>query len=184
MTRVNADTIALDYVERIYEVRDEQSLIAETRIAVESLGFHWFAIARLPQRHSGADVELRVTDWPPGWHSRYVEAGYSEIDPIVRHARKTAHPYLWSEAHWDPQRDQRARDMMDDAKAHGLESGLVVPILAANGDLEAVSLACRGGSVPTTDRRAVQLIAIYAHHRARALSSCWDASPPARKCLQ
>lgn len=166
MARTTPEEIALDFVERIADVRDEQSLIAEIQAAIEPFGIEWFIIAIMPELGVNAGPVFRIAAWPPGWFDRYTEAGYYDVDPIARHARQTLDPFQWSEADWDPESERAARQMMDEARAFGLRDGLVVPILAATGEQEVVSLACKRASFSVEQRRALQLISIYARHRA------------------
>lgn len=169
MPRLKPDQIALDFVDQILDARDGQSLTAMIRAALDPLGCRWFVIAPIPEPVAGEKLAPRLLDWPPGWHSRYVEAGYYGVDPIARHARRTTAPFLWSEARWDRDHDRAASRMMADAKAHGMSEGIVVPIIAANGSQELVSFTQKGGRLRDDACNALQLIAIYAHHRACSL---------------
>lgn len=184
MARATPAKMALDFVERIVDVRDEQSLIVEIQTVIEPFGFEWFVIARVPEPAVNAEPLFRIAAWPPGWYDRYTAARYYDIDPIARHARKTMDPFLWSEADWDPKSELAAREMMDDARAFGLCDGLVVPIMAANGEQEVVSLACNRASFSVEDRRALQLISIYARHRACEIAPRRPIATSARRYLQ
>lgn len=182
MPRPKPVEIALDFVDQILDARDGQSLTALLRAALHPLGCRWFLIAPVPEPVAGKGLTPRLLDWPPGWHSRYVEAGYYGVDPIARHARRTTTPFLWSEARWDRDHDPAASQMMADAKTYGMSDGIVFPIIAANGNQEVVSFAQRGGRLRDDACNALQLIAIYAHHRACGLGLT-PASRPVRGAL-
>lgn len=170
MARIGAAAHALDAVERVLDARDKQSLIGEITRAFAPFGFDGFAIARLPDKPTSAGIEVQLTSWPADWVTRYLKAGYCGIDPVVRHARRTTEPFLWSEAEWDPQSEPRALRMMDDAREFGLSDGFAVPILATGGNLDVVSLSGSATALTTEVRHAIRLIAIYARHRAMWLA--------------
>lgn len=170
MVKTNPVDTALDCVERIAVVRDVATLIDETKAAIKPFGFKWFLIGDLPEPIGGSTVRILASSWPDAWRKRYVSESYYDIDPVARHARGTTEPFLWSDVRWDAASDPRAGAMMDDCKAHGLSQGFVVPVMAANGELGVVSLVAGRVSMTAEKRRALQLIAIYAHHRACVLS--------------
>lgn len=169
MARKSAADTALNAVDRILDARDAHSLTEAMFGAIAPFGFQWFAIAKIPEPSRG-QLELRVTAWPPGWHNRYLDENYYAVDPIASHARHTSEPFFWSEVQWHPGIDMRAGAMMADAAAHGLSHGLSVPILAASGEQEVVSMACGSPALVPGDRHALQLISVYAHHRACELA--------------
>lgn len=184
MARDRADDMALEFVERIMDVRDERTLITEMSCVMAPFGVEWFAIAQVPEPLCGAGILVRISALPPGWKDRYFAAGYYGVDPIARHARRTTEPFLWSEALWDRAHDLPARDMMADAEAFGLRNGLTVPIVSANREQELVTLAGGFKSLTAQSRRILQLISIYAHHRACEIAPLSPLVPPIRGIAQ
>jgi DNA-binding CsgD family transcriptional regulator len=108
------------------------------------LGFEYCAYSFItPLPLSNPRVLMR-NNYPLAWQKRYVRAGYLQIDPTLRHARKSQSPLLWSESVFAD-----ARKMWEEAQSHGLKHGWVQSCLDGTG----------GGSMLTLLRSAMPLSA-------------------------
>lgn len=78
-----------------------------------------------------------LTGYPDSWLERYQDAGYIEIDPLVRHSAKNSLPILWEQC---PTDSPLAAQMFDEARQHGLANGITLPIRAGVGEQALLNL--------------------------------------------
>lgn len=77
-----------------------------------------------------------VNDYPEPWQRRYMERNYLAVDPTVRHGAVSVAPVLWTDALFE-----HARDLWDDARAHGLRHGWAQSSRSGQGVMGLVSLS-------------------------------------------
>lgn len=99
--------------------------IQEARLAVEA-----------PTQETSQKLYL-LTSYPDSWLERYQEAGYIEIDPLVRHSVKNILPVIWEQC---PPDGPKAAQMFDEARQHGLANGITLPIRAGVGEQALLNL--------------------------------------------
>ncbi len=74
---------------------------------------------------------MATTTYPVGWMTRYVEANYVRIDPVVASALEAFHPFDWKELDWS---SRRTREFLREAVSHGVgNQGYTIPIRGPNG---------------------------------------------------
>jgi LuxR family transcriptional regulator, quorum-sensing system regulator CinR len=77
-----------------------------------------------------ADPYIRLT-YPASWVKRYIQMGYSEIDPVLREGFRRTVPFEWSEV--DIHAEQEAAFLLD-AIAHGIgPRGFSIPVVSKHG---------------------------------------------------
>ena len=82
------------------------------------------------------------TTYPDEWRRRYEERGYAAVDPVVRHCARAQHPVRWRDVEVSEGRvGALERQVMEEGAAHGLRSGLSVPIHGAGAEGGMLSLA-------------------------------------------
>ena len=168
---------AFAFIEGASMVRKMRHLERLLLASIEPYGFSGCIIGQLTRPARGAHFATALFGWPHDWYRRYLSEGYVKRDPVARHLKATSEPFLWSEVDWDPDRDPEGRRIMEEAREFGLEDGFVVPIPGIDWELNGVSMAGRPRPLDPSDRQILQLISIYAHHRARFLAR--GERPPA-----
>ncbi|WP_020203758.1 autoinducer binding domain-containing protein [Cupriavidus sp. WS] len=126
----------------------------------------------VPPEHLGA--KRIVNAYPDSWVLRYQEAGHVAVDPIVKSATSGNLPI-----HWDVvERQTGAHRVPDEAREHGLLSGITIPISSFDGNRALFSAA--SDTVPDKSRRHAEMLsnqvlltAIYLHEALLKL----DAPP-------
>jgi DNA-binding CsgD family transcriptional regulator len=61
---------------------------------------------------------ITLNNYPTAWQARYMEAGYLQVDPSVRHGRLSQEPLVWTDDVF-----ASARPLWDEARDHGLRVG-------------------------------------------------------------
>ncbi len=125
------------------------------------------AITTIPETHHNFSQYSYAERWPPGWHERYLERGYLDVDPIIHRLRISRHPFGWHEV--ETKKKTRSSMVMDEATEFDLRAGYNVPIRSVNGQLATVMFAGDRFELASEDRLIVALIATYAHDKMREL---------------
>jgi LuxR family quorum sensing-dependent transcriptional regulator len=127
---------------------------------------------------------------PKGWDQVYSARGFAQTNFVTHTARRTARPFVWSEA--GPSRDDSPvakanEEMWNVLYAFGLKDGLAVPS-HTSASVGVMSLATYDGAeVPSERRKAIILSSHYVHERLRELEAPpfkpVQLTPRERDCL-
>jgi LuxR family transcriptional regulator, quorum-sensing system regulator BjaR1 len=66
-----ADTMALDYVDRIESIDDHTTLMAMFFGALSEFGFTSFLVTGLPHKTTAFSEHTILNGWPKAWYDRY-----------------------------------------------------------------------------------------------------------------
>lgn len=165
-----------------------------TRLAAATAGFGIDrALCGLVPLPSTPPAEARRAiffgNWPSGWLERYVARRYAEIDPVIARVLRADRLFGWREACADADRMALARQMMGEAREHGLSDGFALPFANGAGRRGSISLSGERIELAPPRRPALALLAASAADRAAALLETPAALPLApltqreRDCL-
>lgn len=158
---------ALEFVDAV-ERLDGPALITRFETLIASCGFTAYIMAGLPSKSAGLPELTLANGWPQDWFEMYVRENFSAVDPVPRHGATTVHPFVWSEAAYDRNRDPAAHRVMTRAADFGLVEGYCIPLHYDDGSA-AISMAGKEPDLSPAARGAMQLVSIYAHTRLRAI---------------
>jgi len=179
----------LHQFESLLTASDRAGFAAGLQRTIHALGFESYyygvqpplsataARADAPAEFSDLTSPLIVTDWLPQWGRRYGEAGYAAIDPVLNTCSRSIIPLVW---HRQPAPPDRATALfMDDARQHGLGTGMTCSIIGSRGELAFLSLTTandRQRERRTVERHVSQgcMLMSYVHEGLRRLNA-----PPA-----
>lgn len=97
--------------DELSDAHSDHEVFGKIEAAASSLGFEYCAYGlRAPWPLSKPKTRF-VNNYPAWWQKRYEEAGYIEIDPTIRHTRRSQLPVIWSDSFFAdvPQLWQEAR---------------------------------------------------------------------------
>jgi LuxR family quorum sensing-dependent transcriptional regulator len=170
------DTI--DQISRLTTVRR----LADTFVgAVNEFGFSTLGINGLPPPGEGADPRILTESTPEGFRDLYIHERFYLVDHICAHARVAYDPFRYSEAPYDRTDSPSHERFIQALDTFGMGNGLVVPVGWSANDPACVWLA---GEAPDLDQdvvQAVELIALFAAQKARALSCPLEVGPRTSK---
>jgi LuxR family quorum sensing-dependent transcriptional regulator len=166
--------------------RTQQNLVLETAYQISGLtvlsqiadvlaevankfGFVALGINGLPPPAQDADPHILTEYAPAGFRDLYIHERLYLIDHICAHARTAVEPFRFSEAPYDPSQSRDRQRFLAALRTFGVGEGLIVPIGRPSNEPACVWLA---GSDPRLDHDAelaIQMIALFAANRARAL---------------
>lgn len=115
-------------ISRIEAANSKQELQQTLQDYVESLGFHSFSF--IENELSGHSDPLIVNSIPEAWEEDYRRNDFISVDPCLPVAQRRNTPFTWGMVPLPQQqgvRKPRAHRLMEAARDHGFQEGLVVP---------------------------------------------------------
>lgn len=91
-----------------------------------------------------------ISNLPGAWRRQYHAQGYLRIDPVVQHCFRRVTPLLWGDAETLYGHKRETRRFLQDARQHGLRSGICIPLNGARGERAALTLL--SGEAPQDNR--------------------------------
>jgi LuxR family transcriptional regulator, quorum-sensing system regulator BjaR1 len=169
MTAVEYGRDALDFIEGL----NSQTGVPEAMNALERafcrFGFETIIVTGLPNPDQKFSQMVLAKRWPAEWFKLYTENNFDRVDPVVRHCRNSIHPFEWSEAPYDEERERGAAEVMRRATDFRMVRGFIVPIHGLTGYEAAVSLGGVDLDLNARSKPALHLMAMYSFDRIRRL---------------
>jgi DNA-binding CsgD family transcriptional regulator len=140
-------------------------------------------IADLPEAHGVLRQRGRTVaamSYSPDWVQHYLEARYSEIDPVLQGAATSFDPVDWAELDWS---EADRRGFRDEAMAFGVgNQGYTVPVRGPAGQFAifTINKSCSRESwerLLQEHRTDFMLLAHFTHQRVLKLAGMEDAHP-------
>lgn len=169
---------AFDFLDEIERLTDKQLVMDRLERELQKYGFHAWLITGLPNAGGRIDPLMMLNGWPQGWSEAYTKANYVRDDPVVAHCLRSAAPFEWVDAPYDPQVNLKAKEVMDRATDFGMNRGYCVPIHSSDGYQAVVTMAGERVELAAPVRRALHLMSLYAHGKAVELCAVKAAPPP------
>lgn len=175
--------------EDLLTASDRYGFGASLQRSIHALGFESFYYgAQGPTAAPVAQGEfndlsspLIVTDWLPQWGKRYGQANYAAIDPVLGTCSRSIVPLVW---HRQPPPDRTTALFLDDARQHGLATGMTCSILGSRGEVAFLSLTTANDR--QRERRIVErqvsqgcMLMSYVHEGLRRLNTQAQIATPA-----
>jgi LuxR family quorum sensing-dependent transcriptional regulator len=164
--RARIQNYAFEKIEEINHAADTAAVISILDTAGSTFGYDNFSISGLPQPGEKIDPYIMACRWPGEWAERYVARNYVAIDPVIALTQRSLNPFTWTEA-TGGQTDEQAA-MMHEATEFGLVEGFAVPIYSVSGFQAIVTFGARSWTMTLPEKRALHLVAIYAHNAIRS----------------
>jgi LuxR family quorum sensing-dependent transcriptional regulator len=158
-------------IERISRAKTTTEVLREISLASRHFGLEHFIVAGVPAPGKKLAPYVLLNHWPRDWYERYNGRDYLHVDPVIRKLRSTTAPVVWSDVSYDPSSDKTAHAVMTEARDFSLRKGMSVPIYTLSGDQAAFSFGGTHFELSSADQKALYLIAIYGHNKARGLHS-------------
>jgi DNA-binding CsgD family transcriptional regulator len=168
---------ALDFIETIERQETIQGVLDSMKQFLSSVGIDLFCLNAVSQPSRKFDEFVLASRLPAGWLELYVRNEYYPHDPTQRHVRRTAHPFEWREAPYDPEREPKVLEVVQRANDFNVDNGLVVPVPSPYGCIGQVWMSGCNMKLEKRDKPTLQLIGLYAFDRVQRLSG-WSTPKP------
>lgn len=155
---------ALDFIERIRQLREYDEICAHILKEMEWFGFSCVTGFSVPGPGQTIKNCLWMNNRPQDDIDRYSEKNYILHDPIVTELRQTIYPYSWNDVRAKRDLKKSEKAIIDEAREWGARDGFMVPIATQSGSMSAF---CPCGFEPDLSprvRAALEVIAVYSHH--------------------
>jgi LuxR family quorum sensing-dependent transcriptional regulator len=158
-----------DFVHRLNRLSTVGQVVAATERMLGRYGFEHFSFSGMPHNRSSLPGVVLAHRIPPELFKLYVERGYADIDPCMRHLRQTSEPFKWRDVPYDSEREPRVAELMALVADFGLSRGFFVPIPSPAGTIGNVWMAGPKVELTARTKPALHLIALYAFDRVQRL---------------
>lgn len=162
----------MDFAREVFEFIDSLDRLSTvgavmdaTQRILGNYGFAHFSFSAIPHNADSVPAALIAHRIPAELFDLYVKRRYADIDPCVRHLKRTTMPFTWLDVPYDSEREPRAGELMALVADFGLSQGLFVPIPSPAGIFGNVWMAGPNPELTVQTKSALHLIALYAFDR-------------------
>lgn len=166
---VDYSRLAFDLIDELERLRTPSEVISRMSSALAQFGFSGFLISTTPDLAASSQRQTFLDGWPNNFNDFYVQNEFYKDDPVVAMCLRSTDPFEWSEAPYDPRASPGAKKVMGVAGEFGLKQGFAVPIHRERGLIDTVTMGGENVELDPRAKRAIHLVALYAHSKALAL---------------
>jgi LuxR family quorum sensing-dependent transcriptional regulator len=175
--------VAFDLIDKLEGLRTPQQVVSRMSSALAQFGFSGFLVSTTPDPQAADQRQTFLDGWPHQFNQYYVEKGFYKDDPVVARCLASDEPFEWSDAPFERDRWPRAQEVMDAAGSIGLRNGFAVPIFRGPGLIDTVTMGGEYHDLDSRAKRAIHLIALYAHSKALAVAKTGEPLKLIRRTL-
>ncbi len=186
-----------DFLTKLDSAYTVDATWAATVAHLEGLGVERVHYAYGPAQWpaGGTDMLVRRSNLPGWWLEHYAANGYNAVDPAVAHCRRTDRPLLTGPEFITPDMDPAQVRFLEESRAVGARSGIVVPLRLRHGGRRFGGFSCQTRFPRREFERwfakvgpALQIAMFYADARVvdlmlEAEAEAVRLSPRERECL-
>jgi DNA-binding CsgD family transcriptional regulator len=125
-----------DRLNALLKIDSADAVFNQIRIASQEMSFEYCAYGIQMPVPISRPVIAMFNNYSDEWKKCYVERGYLDIDPTVRHGRKNMLPMVWSSDLFES-----ASEFWEEARGHGLHFGWSQSSRDASGAVGMLTLA-------------------------------------------
>ena len=176
---------AFDTINEAQQVESVPELEAVFARTLAPLGVDVFVGVQIADPLRERHVEVTFGRTHATWEAHYQAEGHAARDPVVREMLRSTEPLFWSDlpARRGVLKPEEVR-VMEEARAFGLNEGLMTPLHHVDGSVSAVLLMGeRMASDAPDTRAALHLLSIYYGSLARKLRHAVDKAEPQKAKL-
>ena len=149
------DSEFFDVAEQLRDCQSRADIHELCANRAKALGFEYFLFQSY---FPSVDDIIVLNGFPDEWHHQYVECGYINIDPTVKHCSSNTLPIYWDQIKWPKGRGSVSeRKMMQEARSHGLNQGVSLPVHGPGAEWSMLSLVTRAATLPTGENQTFLL---------------------------
>lgn len=145
------------------KVIEPSRILEELEPLRNRLGINDVFSAFLPGRGEKLTDYIRFRGWNTAWLDHYAEEDFIHGDPVVRHARNSPLPFLWSETCIAAKLGKAEQEILAQAKTFGYVDGYTVPIFGPRMKIALVTFGIDGRHLAGFERDGLDTIARRLH---------------------
>lgn len=160
---------AFEFIDGLDRLSTLDAVMDATGRTLARYGFEHFSFSGVPRDSDSLPEIVLAHRIPAELFKLYVEQRYADVDPAMRHLRRTTEPFEWLDVPYDPEREPRAAEVMARVADFGLSQGFFVPIPSPAGSYANVWMAGPNPELRPAIKPALHLMALYAFGRVHRL---------------
>jgi LuxR family transcriptional regulator, quorum-sensing system regulator BjaR1 len=158
-----------EFIDRLDRLSTIDAVMHATERMLGRYGFEHFSLSGVPYNGDSLPGIVIAHRIPAELFKLYVERRYADIDPSMRHLKRTTEPFKWRDVPYNSEREPRAAELMALVTDFGLSKGFFVPIPSPAGTFGNVWMAGPKTELTKRTKPALHLIALYAFDRVHRL---------------
>lgn len=123
---------------QLVESKDAESWRRALLALSGQLGFEHVMYAVVHSRHTQYENAFVQSNYSAEWRERYDAERFAYVDPTVVHCLTSTLPIIWEPGAFDT---EAGRILYEEASAHGMRTGVTLPIHGPSGEVGLLSLA-------------------------------------------
>jgi LuxR family transcriptional regulator, quorum-sensing system regulator LasR len=127
----------------LWRAADENSWFRALCLLGRRCGFDQTLFAVIPRPGMRFTDAYLHSNYASGWRQIYDERAFVRIDPTVLHCLRQTTPLIWSESAFA---GQSQKELYEEARRHGLATGISLPIHGPKQEVGMLSFVCGGQS--------------------------------------
>jgi LuxR family transcriptional regulator, quorum-sensing system regulator BjaR1 len=152
----------IDCLDRLPTV---DAVMEATERMLKSYGLGHFAFSGIPENANSLPGIVIAHSIPAELFEVYVKRRYADVDPCMRHLKRTTEPFRWLDVAYTSEHQPKARELAELVTDFGLSQALFVPIPSPTGTFGNVWMAGPKPELTARTKPALHLIALYAFDR-------------------
>ena len=151
-----------EFVESIKSCADVEAIASALSKEMADLGFEYVTCFTMPAPGQPMIDGLIFNSRPQEYVRRYIEENTLLRDPVIKHLRKEARPYSWSDV---KERDALTKAdvrVFDEATDFRMEDGLIVPFITPSGTVALFSPCGEKPDLSPEARTAAEMMGVMA----------------------
>jgi LuxR family quorum sensing-dependent transcriptional regulator len=158
-----------EFIDRLDRLSTVGAVMDATEDMLRCFGFAQFSFSGVPSNSDSMPGIVLAHRIPAELFQVYLERRYADIDPSMRHLRRTSEPFNWLDVPYDSEREPKAAELMALVTDFGLAQGFFVPIPSPGGTFGNVWMAGPKPELTTRTKPALHIMALYAFDRVHRL---------------
>jgi LuxR family quorum-sensing transcriptional regulator LasR len=123
----------------LFEAEDEEAWSGALFTLGRKQGFDQVLFGVVPTKHAKLETAFLKSNYSSEWRAHYDEQKLAYVDPTVGHCMNSSLAVVWQPDTFSASPGQRA--MYEEASAHGIRSGVTLPVHGPNGEFGVLSFA-------------------------------------------
>lgn len=155
--------------------RDERSIKSALKHFANSCGFERFAYLQT----EGSEIRT-FNSYPEEWQGVYLGSQYHCIDPVVTEAKRRMGIFSWTADDWPDRGTSELRRFRDEAIAHGIRSGVTIPVEGSFGSAMLLTVASserKPDASGLLDHHKATRAVMVVHYRLRIIAATTIVAP-------
>lgn len=133
----------MDFIEKSNKAGTIEELFACFEKALATFGFDRVVYSMLQRRSDleGVDHPGIIMNYPGDWQKHYFEAGFDQIDPVMKCVLRSKTPFTWKHLRETTDLDKEEELVLDLGKEAGLNNGIGIPFHGPYGEVSIMGIA-------------------------------------------